>query len=130
VIQDPGYLGAGEVRIEDEAGLAGDLRLHAFALQRGAVLGGAAVLPDDCLVDRPAGLAVPHHGGLALVGDADTGNVAGGDLRLRPRAAAGLERRAPEILRVVLDPSRAREMLRKLLLRRSDDAVIGVEQDG
>ena len=36
--------------------------------------GGAAVLPDDGPVQRPAGAAVPGHDGLALVGDADGGD--------------------------------------------------------
>ena len=42
---------------------------------------GAAVLPDDGVVDRLAGGAVPDTRGLALIGDADAGDVA------RPRAA-------------------------------------------
>ena len=37
--------------------------------------GGAAILPDDRVVDRLAGRAVPDHRGLALVGDADGGDV-------------------------------------------------------
>ena len=45
------------------------------ALQFGADVGGAAVLPDDGAVHGLAGGAVPHHGGLALVGDADRGDV-------------------------------------------------------
>ena len=46
----------------------------AFSLR--ADVGGAAVLPDDGAVHGRAGGAVPHHGGLALVGDADGGDVA------------------------------------------------------
>ena len=38
--------------------------------------GGAAILPDDGVVDGLAGCAVPDDGGFALVGDADGGNVA------------------------------------------------------
>jgi hypothetical protein len=44
--------------------------------QLGAQRLGAAVLPDDGVVDRLAGAAVPQHRGLALVGDADGGDVA------------------------------------------------------
>ena len=73
VVEDPGDLGAGEIGIEDQAGLGRDLVLVAGALQRVAEVGGAAVLPDDGVVDRLAGAAVPHHRGLALVGDADAG---------------------------------------------------------
>ena len=39
--------------------------------------GGAAVLPDDGVIDGFAGGAVPDDGCLALVGDADGGHVAG-----------------------------------------------------
>src|SRR3546814_14982608 len=39
--------------------------------------GGAAVLPDDRLVDGRTGLAVPDHRRLALVGDADGGDLLG-----------------------------------------------------
>ena len=38
--------------------------------------GGAPVLPDDRVGDRLAGRAIPDDGGLALVGDADRGDVA------------------------------------------------------
>src|ERR1700693_4501965 len=37
---------------------------------------GACVLPDDRVVHRLPGVAVPDHGGLALVGDADGNQVA------------------------------------------------------
>ena len=42
-----------------------------------AIRVGAGVLPDDRVVQRPAGAAVPDERGLALVGDADGGEVAG-----------------------------------------------------
>ena len=40
-------------------------------------VGGAAILPDDGVVHRLAGRAVPHHRRLALVGDADAGQRLG-----------------------------------------------------
>jgi hypothetical protein len=43
---------------------------------------GAGVLPDDRVVDRLAGELVPHHGGLALVGDADGGDLMAVDVGL------------------------------------------------
>ncbi len=51
VIEHPGDLGAGEIGIDDQAGLGRDRRLVAFALQPGADVGGAAVLPDDGAVN-------------------------------------------------------------------------------
>ena len=50
LVEDPFELGAGEVGVEDEAGAFGDHGLMAFGAERGADLGGAAVLPDDGVV--------------------------------------------------------------------------------
>ena len=85
-----------------------------------AVPCGAAVLPDDGVVHRLAGRAIPHHRRLALVGDADAGQRRGVELGLGERAAADLDRRAPDLLGIVLDPARLGEDLRQLLLRRRD----------
>src|SRR5580693_6825610 len=49
----------------------------ALRLELTAESGGAAILPDNGVVDRFAGCAVPNDSGLALVSDADRGDVAG-----------------------------------------------------
>jgi hypothetical protein len=64
-------LGAGEVRVERAGRCARARAPRGRGAQPGAGVGGAAVLPDDGAVQRAAGRAVPQHGGLALVGDAD-----------------------------------------------------------
>ena len=75
-VEDPLQLGAGEVGVDDQAGLAPEALFQA-ALAQGCAGGlGAAVLPDDGVVHGLAGAAVPHHRGLALVGDADRGDLA------------------------------------------------------
>ena len=76
VVEQPGDLGGGEVGIEQQAGLGGDGRLVAGILEGAAHLGGAPVLPDDGAMDGLAGAAIPDQAGLALVGDADGGDVA------------------------------------------------------
>ncbi len=78
-------------------------RLVAFGLQSGADVGGAAVLPDDGAVHGLAGRAVPHHRGLALVGDADGGDVV--RLQARPSPAP---RGRPRPSRSRCPPARAR----------------------
>ena len=100
------------------------------ALQSGADIGGAAVLPDDGAMHRLAGGAVPHHGGFALVGDADGGDVFGGDARFPQRLAAGGDGGGPDVLRLVLDPARRRKMLREFLLRGRGDGNVGAKHDG
>ena len=88
----------------------------AFAAEPLAEIGGAAILPDDCVVDGFAGLAIPYDRGLALVGDADGSHVAG------PRAGLGqsFERngdlRRRDLLGIVLDPSGLRKDLFELAL--------------
>ena len=109
VVEQPGDLGGGEIRIEQQPGLGGDLRLRGRRARSARTgVGGAAVLPDDGVVDRLAGRAVPDDRGLALVGDADAGDVAGARApALRHRLAHGRDRRRPDFLRIVLDPARA-----------------------
>src|SRR5690606_19574332 len=120
----------GEVRIDDEPGALGEQRLEPVGLHAVAQLGGAAVLPDDRAVDRTAGLAVPDERGLALVRDADAGELARLDPRRQQRMANRLERGVPEVLGLVLDPARVREMLLELLLADADRAEALVEDDG
>ncbi len=99
----------------------------ALGLELRADVGGAAVLPDDGAVHGLAGGAVPHHGGLALVGDADRGDVLRGKPRLLQRVAADHDGRGPDVLGLVLDPARGREMLREFLLRRGCDGDVAAK---
>ena len=100
------------------------------ASQRRAGVRGAPVLPDDGVVDRLAGRAVPDDRGLALVGDADAGDVLGRDAGLRHGLAHGRDRRRPDFLRIVLDPARRGIDLPQFLLRGRDRREPGVEHDG
>ena len=88
VIEQPGDLAGGKIRIEQQPGLGGDLRLMAGAAQRIAKIRGAAVLPDDGVVDRLAAGAVPDNRGFALIGDADAGDVARAKPGLAPSPRA------------------------------------------
>ena len=116
-LEQPSDLAGGKIRIEQQAGLGGDLRLVAARTQRIAKIGGAPVLPDDGIVDRLAGSALPDDRGFALIGDADAGDVLGRQAGLRHRRAHGRDRRCPDLLRVVLDPTGRRINLAQLLLR-------------
>ena len=59
-------------------------------------------------------VAVPGHDGLALVGDADPGQVRAVDAGVVERLAGHRARHVPDLARVVLDPARAREVLLEL----------------
>jgi len=79
---------------------------------------------------RPAGLPVPEHGGLPLVGDADRVNVAGFEAALVDRFLRDARLRGPDLLGIVLDEAGGGEVLCELPLgRRSNGAVI-VKDDG
>ena len=93
----------------------------ARALELIAEPGGAPVLPDNGVVDGLAGAPVPDHGRLALVGDADRGDVPGSEARLGQRLARDLELGRPNLLRVMLDPPGLGEDLAKLLLGHGDE---------
>jgi hypothetical protein len=68
-------------------------------------------------VQRFAAGAVPEDGRLALVGDADGGDPAGGDALSRRTLRGDGELRLPDVVGVVLDPAGLRIVLRVLLLR-------------
>src|SRR5204862_988673 len=89
----------------------------------------APVLPDDRVSDRLAGGAVPDDRRLALVGDADAGDVGCLEPGTRERLARGCELRAPDLARVVLDPSRLRIDLAELALRQGNDPAARIEHD-
>ena len=76
VVEDPADLGAGEVRRQRQAGLRAEPVLTAVGRQRIHDVLLARVLPDEGVVDGLTGVPVPHQGGLALVRDADRGEVA------------------------------------------------------
>ena len=96
----------------------------------GAVLRGAAVLPDDGVVDRLAGGLVPDHHRLALVGDADRRHLGRRQAGGVQHVAADGQRVGPDVLGIVLDPAVGRIELLQLALRHLHDPPFAVEQDG
>src|SRR5207245_2614007 len=81
-----------------------------------ADLAGPGVLPDDRVEDRLAGRLLPDDRGLALVGDADRGQVRGADAALLERALRHSLGLLPDLHGVVLHQAR----------RRIDLLVLGV----
>jgi len=67
---------------------------------------GTRVLPDDGIVVRLTCMSIPHHGGLPLVGYAHCDQIRGGDACPRERAGRDLLRSSPDLLWIVLHPSR------------------------
>ncbi|KAI1697211.1 hypothetical protein Ddc_19864 [Ditylenchus destructor] len=130
VLQDPLQLGPREIRVHHQPRLALDQRPVSALSQLGAARLGAAVLPDDRVMDGPAGLAVPHQRGLALVGDAQRLHVGGLQRGLGEHLARHRQLRVPDFIGIVLDPARPRIVLAELPLRHRDDAALRIEHDG
>ncbi len=82
--------------------------------QHVAARGGAAVLPDERVVQRLAGLRVPDADGLALVRDPDRLQIAAARSGVVERRARDCLRDVPDLGCVVLDPAGPREVLVKL----------------
>ena len=129
LVQQPGELGTGEIRIQQQAGARRHFAFRAVGTQLLAARGGAAILPDDGVGDRLAGGALPQHRRFALVGDTDRGDVGKPRLRSAHDFRDGGLLRGPDFLRVVFHPAGLREMLREFLLGHGDDLAAAIEQD-
>ncbi len=129
VVQQPADLGRGKIRVDHQPGARLDQRRVALFAQLRAHSLAPAVLPDDGVVHRLAGPAVPQHRGFALVGDAQRADVASLQPRLGQRLAGGGQLRAPDRHRVVLDPAGLRIDLRQFLLGLRHHLPLPIEDD-
>src|ERR1700683_4586222 len=130
VFEHPGDFGGGEIRIEQEAGLLPDGLLHAFVAQAFAEGRGAAILPDDGVANRLAGLAIPDDGGFALVGGAKGCDVARADARFAENFDSSRKLRSENVERIVLNPAGCWKNLREFVLRDAGDGAARIEEDG
>ena len=110
-------------------GLGAEAVLAAVRGQLGDGRRDAGVLPDQGVVDRLAGVAIPDDGGLALVGDADGGEVGGAEGALLQGGGDHFAGAPPDLVRIVLDPSGLGVDLFVLFLGDADDAAGMVEND-
>ena len=126
MLQDPGHLGAGKIRVEPEPGAGADRRLEPLVLEPLAILRGAPVLPHDGVVHRRAGLPVPDNGRFALIGQTDCQDIAGRGARLVERRARHRDHRRPDRLGIVLHPTRPGIELGEFLLLAGHDIGIAI----
>ena len=130
VFEYPAYLGAGKVGVDEQARLVPYVGADALGGQPVAEGRGPAALPDDGVVDGIARGAVPDEGGLALVGDADGGDVRGLDAALGKGVRERVYLCAEDVRRVVLHPAGPRVYLRVVVLRERDYLAAAVEHYG
>ena len=127
VVENPLHLGGREIRIEREPRAGAHQLFCALLDQLVNQRRGAAALPYDGVIDGLAAYAVPHHRGLALVGDADGGDAVGMDATLKldlhhDRDLAGEDRHG-----VLLYPTGARKTGFDAAARLGDDATVLVD---
>ncbi len=110
VVEQPLELGAREIGVEDEAGLARrSVAAWPAARSSSQMRRRPPVLPDDRVGDRPAGRAIPQHRRLALIGDADRGDVRARDPGLGERFVHARPTASPRSPSRRARPSRAAE---------------------
>src|SRR5690606_19852092 len=130
VVENTLDLGAGEVGVDDQASGLANVVFHAVTLELIANRRALAALPDDGVVDRPAGDSVPDDGGFALVGDANRGDLLVGNAGLSQRLDEHTALGSPDFHGIVLDPAWLRIDLRKFSLGNADHVGIAVQHDG
>ena len=81
--------------------MLGDPRV--FGLHLGADLLGTATLPDNGVVERHTCLTIPGNAGLALIGDAQAGNLPGLNTRHLHHLADDSEHVGHDLLSIVLN---------------------------
>ena len=129
VIEDPLDLRAGEIGVNEQAGLF--LHIRAETVGRELVADGrrAAALPDDCVIDGLAGVLVPDDRRLALVRDADAGDVRRRQAALFKRLAHGKHLTLKDDHRVMFHPARFWVDLREGILRQRHNVALTVENN-
>ncbi len=130
IIQHPLQLRAREIGIDHQPRPRLDQRSGAVGAQPLADRRRAAILPDDGVADRRAGLAIPQQRGFPLIGDADGGDLAGPHARARQHLRRDSALRGPDIPRPMLDPARPWEKLLEFLLGDAARPPFGIEEDG
>lgn len=118
----PGHFRCGEVRVQGQAGeVAQFVRVVAEFGTEGC---RPAVLPDQCVGERAAGVRVPGEHRLALVGQAQRGDRLAG---VGERPVPGVDHRAVQLLRVHLDQAAGQVAGPDLGESGADDAPFGAD---
>ena len=129
IAQQPMQLSGRKIGIQQKAGLLRDLRLMPFRTQTITKRRRAPILPNNRLMNRRAGFAIPDQGRFALIGDTDGGDLFGCAARLRHHTANNRLHRGPNLLCIMFNPSRLWEILLKFLLARLDRMHVLVKEN-
>ena len=129
IFQQPVEFCAREVGVDHKAGFCPEYLGQSLFLEAVTVFACAAALPDDGVVNRLAGMLIPHDGGLALVCDADGGNVGGGCTDLLHGLNGNAKLCCPDFICIVLNPAGLWEVLREFALCDAAHFAVLVKQN-
>ena len=93
-----------------------------------AKISGAAILPNDRVVNGLSCVAIPEDRGLALIGNADRGDIAGLGSDLCKCVECDRDLRRNDLLGIVLDPARLGKDLIKFPLRNGANISVAIKQ--
>ena len=129
MIQNPLNLCRGKIGVNDQPRLPAVCLLQPFFPECIRNIGSAAALPDDRVTDRLSRFFVPDNGRLPLIRNSDRRYI----LRRCPDPVHRLHRHTehcgPDLICIVLHPSRVRKILVKFLLRHRTDLPRLIKQD-
>jgi hypothetical protein len=128
IFEQPGDFGSRKIGVGNEAGTFSEHAIETVLADALAHRGRAPALPDDGAVDWFRSAAVPKDDGLALVRDADGGNLPRRDSGQHALSDAALG--SPDLAGVVLHPAWLRVVLREFLGGRGADLTLAVEENG
>ena len=129
IVQNPTNLQATEVSRQWEAGLALEAALAAIARKLGNRIFNPGVLPDERVANRFAGLAIPHDGRFALVGNTDSGKIVWAKSAQPHGLSDNLLGPPPDLLGVVFHPTCPGINLLVLFLRQRNNPARLVEHN-
>ena len=127
IIENPLDLRRRKIRVNDQSRLLTVCLLETLRLQCIRNVRSSAALPHDRIIDRFSSLLVPDNRRLTLIGDTDRRNIR----RRRADHVHRLDRHAkhcrPDLIGIVLHPSRIRKKLPELFLCHRTDLSLLVK---
>ena len=128
VIEQPSGLRSGEIGGKRETG-PGPKPVRAFvAAETTAEVGGTYVLPDDGVSDGRPGLSRPHERRLSLIGESDGYEIGRRRVDLSERLPDHQVNVPPDLLGIVLNPTRLRIDLLVLSLGHGHDLAAVIDE--
>ncbi len=119
IVKNPFYFRSTEISVDYKTGLFAYLFLHTILYHFVAIIGRSPVLPYYGVIDRLLCVTIPDNGCFTLVCNTYCLYIFAVDVDRRDSLCNHRSLRSPDLMRVMLHPSRMRKDLRKFLLSHS-----------